>query len=211
MVGFYLTEKKLIRRFQKKRQISLNKKFDFLSAKSTKFLLIIFHNVKKEFSENQQNYQPVIPGLSPKKYFFDSLCEWRSWSNRAGLDSAYQIGAIFGNIFQQSMWSRAGQPKTTLWTAFKKIIKNSVFSQFKDFPHFPNFFKKKKTQKIVWIEIHSSSTRPKSSATLATWRRRKTDQRPSTKFNPREFFHLLSSRWPNKSIFFSLLIIKKKD
>ncbi len=30
------------------------------------------------------------------------------------------------------------------------------------------------------------------------------------KFILREFIHLLSSRWPNKSIFFSLLIIKKK-
>jgi hypothetical protein len=36
------------------------------------------------------------------------------------------------------------------------------------------------------------------------------DQRSSTKFNLREIIHLLSSRWPNKSIFFSLLIIKKK-
>jgi hypothetical protein len=37
--------------------------------------------------------------------------------------------------------------------------------------------------------------------------KKKTDQRSSTKFNPREFIHSLSSRWPNKSILFSLLII----
>ncbi len=138
----------------------MNKKFDFLSAKSTKFSTIIFHSEETEFSENQQNYLLVIPGLSPKKYFFDSLCEWRSWSNRAGLDSACQIGAIFGNIFQQNMWSRAGQPKTTLWTAFKKIIKNSVFSQFWDFPQLPNFFKKKNTKNCLhWNPLIEHSPR----------------------------------------------------
>jgi hypothetical protein len=43
---------------------------DFLSMKSTKFLPIIFHSAEEEFSENQQNYQLAIPGLSSKKIFF---------------------------------------------------------------------------------------------------------------------------------------------
>jgi hypothetical protein len=71
------------------------------------------------------------------------------------------------------MWFKAGQPKITLWTAFKKIIKISSFWDF-------SFGIPKKNPSAI-----------------------------ISKFNMREFIHLLSNRWPNKSTFFSLLIIKK--
>ncbi len=71
----------------------------FVSTREAKFFVFSHHFwvsleialsffLEKEFSENQQNYQLAIPGLSSIKFFSDSLCEWRSWSNWAGLDSA---------------------------------------------------------------------------------------------------------------------------
>jgi hypothetical protein len=56
-----------------------------------------------------------------------------------------------------------------------------------------SFTEKKKHEKFDRNEIHSSRTRPESSAALAT-EEEKTDQRSQTKFNLREFLHLLSSR-----------------
>jgi hypothetical protein len=44
---------------------------DFLSMKSTKFPIIIFHSAEEK--ENQQNYHLVIPGLSSKKKFWFSV------------------------------------------------------------------------------------------------------------------------------------------
>ncbi len=78
---------------------------------------------------------------------------------------------------------------------------NSInFPQFRDFPQLSNFFTtknfRKKTQKS-----HSSSTRPRILRRTGNPKKKKKpiSDHPR-KFNPREFIHLLSSRWPNKSI-----------
>ncbi len=69
----------------------------FSQCEIHKFSVIIFHSVEAEIFRELANYHLAIPGLSSIKIFFDSLCEWRSWSKRAGLYLACQIDAIFGN------------------------------------------------------------------------------------------------------------------
>jgi hypothetical protein len=71
----------------------------------------------------------------------------------------------------------------------------SIFPQFRDFPQLSNFLqKKKKNNDSIALKSTLEHSPKLPRRTGNPKKKRKTDQRSSSKFNLREFIHLLSSR-----------------